>query len=61
MSYLLDRNLIKPNKKITFSLNFGANVIFNRLDISNSTIVRNNYYANTLALFASQLIILSHP
>jgi hypothetical protein len=61
MPYLMDRNMIKPNKKITFSLNFGANVIFNRLDVSNSTIVRNNYYANTLDVFASRLIILSHP
>jgi hypothetical protein len=57
----MDRNMIKPNKKITFGLNFGANVISNWLDISNSTIVRNNYHANTLALFASRLIILSHP
>jgi len=34
---------------------------FNWLDASNNTIVRNNEYSNTLALFASQLIKLSQP
>jgi hypothetical protein len=34
---------------------------FNRLDVSNNTIVGNNDYANTLTFFASRLIILSHP
>jgi hypothetical protein len=47
--------------KIHIWLEFWCKCNFNRLDVSNNTIVRNNDHANTLALFASRLIILSHP
>jgi hypothetical protein len=52
-------NIAKPNKKLHIRLKYWCKYIFNRLDVSNGTIVRNNDYANTLTLFASRLIILS--
>jgi hypothetical protein len=57
----MDCNISMPNKRASHSAECwhkGSSIGF---DVSNSTIVKNNDYANTLAFFASRSIEIKHP